>query len=116
MVGESGNGKDTNIDPGKVQSVDDVKEAVDSMIDATLGVMAETGGDAAKEDKGPVLLDLVNMFDDRVRVLEDARGGDDEGLDRVALAASLGRWIAARDRAVERYVGETGQSWERAAV
>ena len=115
MVGEHVNGEDANFEIGKVQTVDDVKDAVDSMIDATFGVMAETGGEVANEDRGPVLLDIVNMFDERVQVLEGARGEVAEGIDRGALEASLQRWGAARDRAVERYEGETGGTWERAA-
>lgn len=108
------NGKNNNFDPAKVQSLDDVREAVDSMIDATLGIMTETGGDAVKNDRGPVLLDLVNMFDDRVQALEDARDGNGGEWNGEALEASLARWIAARDRAVERYEGETGLGWARA--
>ena len=115
MVGEHMNGEHTNFDLGKVQTVDDVKDAVDSMIDATFGVMAETGGEVANEDRGPVLLDIVNMFDERVLALEGAQGEVAEGIDREALQASLHRWAAARDRAVERYEGETGVTWKRAA-
>ena len=115
MVGEDMNGEDANFGVGKAQGVDDVKDAVDSMIDATFGVMAETGGEVANEDRGPVLLDIVNMFDERVQALEGARGEVAEGIDRGALEASLRRWGAARDRAVERYESETGGTWERAA-
>ncbi|MCY4502865.1 MAG: hypothetical protein OXE57_15040 [Alphaproteobacteria bacterium] len=114
MVGEHMNGEDANFDLGKVQTVDDVKDAVDSMIDATFGVMAETGGEVTNEDRGPVLLDIVNMFDERVQALEGVQGEVAEGIDRAALQASLHRWAAARDRAVERYEGETGVTWERA--
>ena len=114
MVGECRNGKDANFDPGSDQSIDDVGQAVDSMIDATLGVMTQTGGDLVEGDKGAVLLDLVNMFDDRVRVLEEGRVTVAEGEDSDALEDSIGRWRAARDRAAERYSGETGLNWERA--
>lgn len=115
MVEDRGNGKDTNFDSGTVQGVDDVKEAVDLMVDAALGVMTETGGDLVQDDKGPVLLDLVNMFDDRVRALEEVRGTPAEVDDGDALEASIVRWAAARDRAAERYSEETGISWERSS-
>ena len=93
--------------------MDDVRDAVDSMIKVTLGVMERMGGDPVMDDRRPVLLDLVNMFDERVQALEGGREGNAEEFDGEARAASLRRWIAARDRAAERYEEETGQAWGR---
>ncbi len=73
------------------------------MIDATLKIMDEAGGDASKADKAPVLHDLVCMFDDRVVQAES------EG----ALPERVAALREGRDRAAERYHGETGLVWQR---
>ena len=112
MVGERKNEEDAKFDLGTVQSLDEVKEAVDSMIDATIGLMAETGGGAAGADRPQLLQDLVNMFDERVQAAEGELAGEGEAAEGAGVR--LGTLRAARDRAAERYKRETGRSWERA--
>lgn len=103
MVDEIRNGKDSGDEFVMNQTVGNVQEAVDMMIDATLKIMEEAGGDVSKPDRGPVLHDLVSMFDDRVMQAE----GEEASPDRV------GALRAVRDRAAVRYHGETGLVWQR---
>lgn len=105
MVEEVRNGQDSGDSLRGNQTVGNVHEAVDMMIDATLKIMEEAGGDVSKPDRGPVLHDLVTMLDDRLVQAE----GEEASAER---AAGL---RAARDRAAERYRGETGLAWERRA-
>ena len=104
MVEEIQNRKDSGDGLVPNQTVENVHEAVDMMVDATLKIMEETGGDVSKGDRGPVLHDLVTMLDDRLVQAE----GEEASEERVAGLR------AARDRAAERYEAETGISWERA--
>ncbi len=103
MVEEIRNGQDNGNSLGSDQTGANVQEAVDKMIDATLKIMEEAGGDVAKPDRGPVLHDLVSMLDERVVEAE----GEQASVERV------GALRDARDRAAERYYGETGLVWER---
>ena len=105
MVEKIQNGKDSGDEFVMNQTVGNVQEAVDMMIDATLKIMEEAGGDVSKPDRAPVLHDLVTMLDDRLVQAE----GEEASAER---AAGL---RAARDRAAERYRGETGLVWERRA-
>ena len=105
MVEDVRNGVDSDDHLGGNQTVGNVNEAVDMMIDATLKIMEEAGGDVSKPDRGPVLHDLVTMLDDRLAQAES----EEVSAER---AAGL---RAARDRAAERYRGETGLVWERRA-
>ena len=104
MVEEYRNGKDSGDGLASNQTTGNVHEAVDMMIDATLKIMEEAGGDVSRKDRGPVLHDLVSMLDDRVVQAEDEQ----------AFPERVEALRAARDRAAERYKGETGLSWERA--
>ena len=105
MVDEIRNGKDSGDEFVMNQTVGNVHEAVDMMIDATLKIMEEAGGDVSGPDRAPVLHDLATMLDDRLVQAE----GEEASAER---AAGL---RAARDRAAERYRGETGLVWERRA-
>ena len=105
MVEEVRNGLDNDDHLGGNQTVGNVHEAVDMMIDATLKIMEQAGGDVSKEDRAPVLHDLVTMLDDRLVQAE----GEEVSAERTAGLR------VARDRAAERYRGETGLVWERRA-
>lgn len=104
MVEKFGYGRDNGGSPVHSQSGENVQEAMDMMIDATLKIMEEVGGEASKPDKGHVLHDLVGMFDDR---LAQAEAEEQASPERIA---ALG---VARDRALERYERETGLDWAR---
>ena len=88
-----------------------MQEAVDLLIDSTLEIMEGSGGDAVKQDREPVLRDLVNLFDERVQAGEREAAGDGQQLEGAGVR--LRTWRAARDRAAKRYEAETGRSWQR---
>ena len=104
MVEKFRNGEDNDDGLAPNQTGENVHEAVDMMIDATLKIMEEAGGSVSEPDQVPVLHGLVSMFDDRVMQAE----GEQASPERVRVLR------AARDRAAERYKAETGTSWERA--
>ena len=93
------------------QSEGNVQEAVDLLIDSTLEIMEGSGGEATKQDREPVLRDLVNLFDERVQAGE--RESVSEGQDAEGAGLRLRMWRDVRGRAIERYERETGQTWRR---
>lgn len=103
METEIRNGENNGDGLAANQTAVNVHEAVDMMIDATLKIMEEAGGDVSGPDRGLVLHDLVSMLDDRVLEAES------EG----ALPERVAALREGRDRAAERYHGETGLVWQR---
>lgn len=111
MVEELRNGENTSVGLAGNQSEGNVQEAVDLLIDSTLEIMEGSGGEATKQDREPVLRDLVSLFDERVQAGE--RESVSEGQEPEGAGVRLRTWRAARDRAVKRYEAETGRSWQR---
>ncbi|MCY4320531.1 MAG: hypothetical protein OXE76_15430 [Alphaproteobacteria bacterium] len=109
LVGEIRNGRNTSIDSVENQSEGNVQEAVDLLIDSTLEILEDSGGNAVREDREPLLRDLINLFEERVA----ENGTDSEAEDAEGIGVRLRTLRAARDRAVERYERETGQTWRR---